>query len=817
MGKGGVSLVLRRQTATRAHRAIGAGTIAVLLLLGACGDDDSSSFADSRADGPPPWQRSESRDDCADFDLTRRPFFGDLHVHTAYSADAVIFGTRTVPRDAYRFATGGEIALSDSEEQPTRRVRIDRPLDFAAVTDHAEWLGEVRLCSDPESAAYDIEECRRLRQSEDPAERFPVTVTWLFPAGISPAPPSLPFCETEGLDCDAAAGSAWGDTQLAAEEAYDRSSSCAFTTFVGYENTASPLGRHRHRNVIFRNAVVPELPASQLETERGGFPQGLWTAIEDDCTNSDDGCDAVIIAHNSNLSGGEQFVDPLDRADAQRRRDLEPLVEIFQHKGASECRFDRLAGAGVGTEDELCTFEQLLVPHELPGTAPPSVADYPRRNLVRNVLKDGLSFEATIGANPFQLGFIASTDTHDSTAGGTDESDWKGAQGSDDATPQRLISENLRNNPGGLAVVWAEENSRDAIFAALRRRETYATSGTRPLLRFFAGELHDLRCGDPDFVATAYRHGAPMGGEVGIVDGRSGPSFAVLAFKDPGTPDRPGTDLRQVQIVKGWLDRSGVTRERVFDIAGDAGRGGIDPRTCGPARAGFATSCTIWQDPEFDPEQRAFYYVRLLESPTCRWSTLVCRRSGVDPFASDCAERAEEAGAAFAACCAGDAEDPFRERVIQERAWSSPIWYRPEAIATVEAGIDVAPSGSLDLTIRIGRLPDDVDPSGDEITISIEDDEEIYALTLRGGTLAPSAGGRRYSCSDGCGSHNGVRSLSVDLDEGRGATIHLRAENLDFVTATQGEYAVRVRLAIGSYRAEHTRFWRGTSTRLGPA
>jgi len=789
--------------------------IALPLALGACGDDSGASGDSDDRSAPPPWQRSESRADCDDFDLLRRPHFGDLHVHTSYSADATIFGTRTTPRDAYVFATGGEIALSDAMEQSTRRAHIDRPLDFAAVTDHSEWLGEVRLCSDPASTVYDIEECRLLRQTEDPGDRFLITVRWLFPAGIPDPPPSLPFCESEGVDCDLAAGSAWEDVQIAAEEAYDRSAACSFTTFVGYENTASLLGRHRHRNVIFRNANVPVLPASQLETDAGGFPQGLWDAIEDDCTGADSGCDAVIIPHNSNLSGGEQFMDPLDRADAQRRQDFEPLVEIFQHKGASECRFDRLVGVGVGSEDELCTFEQLRSAHELPGTPPPSIDEYPARNLVRNALKDGLLFEQELGANPFQMGFIGSTDTHNSTPGNTEEEQWEGAQGSDDATPERRVADNVRNNPGGLAVVWAEENSRDALFAALRRRETYATSGTRPILRFFAGELSDTQCDDRDFTATAYRGGTPMGGEIGDTGVDGGPRFAVLATKDPGSDETPGTDLRRLQIIKGWVDADGQTHERVFEVAGDPSPAQIDPATCTATQPGFTTLCALWQDPDFDPTQHAFYYARLLENPTCRWSTLECRRLGVDPFAADCAAQAQNAGAGLDTCCVHEEDDPFRERVVQERAWSSPIWYRPEAIATIDGGFRFAASGdSLDLDIVIGALPRDADPSRDGFRLVLDDNTEIYTVDLDGQAFVPRADGPGYEIRDDVAARTGIHDLQIELDAQRRANVHLAVDGLDLRTTVRRDHFVRLRLSIGDYRAVQSRLWTATGDSL---
>lgn len=463
---------------------------------------------------------------------------------------------------------------------------------------------------------HDDELCRLLRQYEHPADRNVPRVRWLYPLGIPDPPASHAFCLLPGVDCDAAAVSVWQEVQAAAEESYDRSARCAFTTFVGYEHTPSPIGRHLNRNVIFHNEHVPPFAASHLDTLAEEVPRGLWSAIERDCFAAGDGCEAVLIPHNSNLSGGLQWLDPADAAEAQRRQDLEPLVEIHQQKASSECRFDRIAGRGVLTEDELCTFEQDPAAHEGPDEGPPPIDRYPPRNMVRNVLKDGLALEQTLGANPFKLGFLGSTDTHNATAGNTAEPDWEGGQGNGDSSPARRISREIRTNPGGLAVVWAEENSRDAIFSALRRRETYATSGNRPIVRFFGGDLEDVRCGDRDLVRRAYERGVPMGGEIGSGRGNSAPRFVVYAAKDPGTAERPGADLQLAQIVKGWLDEDGARREKVFDVVQAADPGAtVDPATCAPVGKGAAELCAVWSDPEFDPAQRAFYYARVLEVP----------------------------------------------------------------------------------------------------------------------------------------------------------------------------------------------------------
>jgi hypothetical protein len=766
--------------------------------------------------GTTPWPRTETREACSDTTMLRRPFFGDLHVHTRYSADAYIFGTRVGPRDAYAFSRGGEIPVSDDGEAQTRTARLDRPLDFAAVTDHAEFFGEVSLCSTPGSAVYDEELCRLLRQAEDPDDRFPVTVSWLLLLG-TPTPPTSAhaFCTLPGVDCDAAAVSVWQDIQAAAEEAYDRTAACTFTTFNGYEHTPSPVGRHLHRNVIFRNERVTAVALSHLETFPGGTPQGLWSALETQCLGGETGCDVLVIPHNSNLSGGLQFQNPPTAAEAAQRKRLEPLVEIHQVKGNSECRFDRLAGAGVGGEDELCTFEQDPDAHQGPSDGPPSIAQYPPRNLVRNVLKAGLRLEQTLGVNPFQMGFIGSTDTHNGNAGDVDEANWVGAQGNEDSSAARKIDSTIRTNPGGLAVVWAEENSRDALFEGLRRRETYATSGTRPVVRFFAGELSGVRCGRGDFVPRSYQTGTPMGGEVGPARGRLSPRFAVWAAKDPGTSERPGTDLQRIQIVKGWVDGNGATHERVFDIAGGDNGAGVDPVTCEPSGAGETDLCAIWVDPTFLATERAFYYARVLENPTCRWSTRVCRLAGVDPLAADCAAQAAAAGPDFADCCLGPATDAFMEPVVQERAWTSPVWYRPDGVAELRARLRSEKRPGRDrlrLRLALGEAAS-LRPDEREIVVRVVEADTIWSLSIPPGTLRARGGGAFVH--PGGDQLDGLASLTLRVGERGGARLSLATARLDLGGAERTDGMVTVSLESGGYAVAETRLWTRRGRALG--
>ena len=244
-------------------------------------------------------------------------------------------------------------------------------------------------------------------------------------------------------------------------------------------------------------------------------------------------------------------------------------------------------------------------------------------------------------------------------------------------------------NPGGLAVVWAEENSRDAIFSAMRRREAYATSGTRPIVRFFAGwDFQQDMCSSPNRVSEGYEKGVPMGGDMPAAPHVSKPTFAVLAQKDAGSPGRPGTDLQQVQIVKGWVDAQGVTHEQVLTVAGDDDNGAwVDEQSCATTGRGHAQLCAVWTDTDFVPDQPAFYYARVLENPSCRWSTHQCMAAGVNPFAENCAEQSVTAssgisgtfGDVYGRCCLSEQNEPFYSPVIQERAWTSPVWYTPPA------------------------------------------------------------------------------------------------------------------------------------------
>src|SRR6266581_3594235 len=402
-----------------------------------------------------PWQRTEAREPCASFDLFRQPYFGDTHVHTAYSSDAVFAGTRENPRGAYRFAEGEPIGLPpyDAGGTPTRTAQLRRPLDFTAATDHAEQFGEIQICLIPGLPGYDSSDCVAARdQLAAPLPALPnllpppAVIAFLLGYGVLSPPQRFSWCGPGGADCLAEASLAWQDIQAAAEEFYDRTAACTFTTFAAYEWSGQPGGNNLHRNVIFRNAVVPALPTSYMEQPT---PQGLWTTLQSQCFDGLPGCDVLAIPHNPNASGGLMFApvnadgSPLTAADAAFRSSMEPVVEMNQHKGDSECR------PGVQSTDEICGFEKLNRLQLFSPVSDPHQV-FPPLNYLRNALKEGLVQEQRLGVNPFKLGMIGSTDTHNATPGATEEQDFRanGHLGRRDRAGSRRPQPSLRRPRG---------------------------------------------------------------------------------------------------------------------------------------------------------------------------------------------------------------------------------------------------------------------------------------------------------------------------------------------------------------------------------
>jgi hypothetical protein len=747
------------------------------------------TFASHAQTLAPPFERSERRHACANYVPTRQPLFGELHVHTAYSADASTLDTRNTPRDAYTFAKGHVVGLPPfvntvqnlpgppipfaqvtgqvsghpyclpperCENTATRQVQLRRPLDFTAVTDHSEWLGENNICFfeptrtcatdadcptgqtcagelDPDKATgapvcvprgYRSEVCTLAR--DDVSRLRPGLGAQAFGTYVLVENPQrFPFCREPGNSredtCTFQAGNVWQQIISDAEEAYDRSSQCSFTSFVAYEYTSMPGmgecvgtgapcfqdpdcggatgscqantggGNNLHRNIIFRNLNVPDLPISYVDVPTGcgkgnncqhdgalASPVQMLEALRRECNRSNN-CDFLSIPHNSNLSGGAMFLLPENEHEARVRGELEPLVEIFQIKGSSECRFSALRPGAWNTVDELCDFENMhFAKLGGPYLPDPSAVTIPPSSYVRNALKLGIAYaDQHRGINPFQLGFIGSTDNHNGTPSATEEATYSKAAAHGDqgfVVSGQALNEvyflGLETNGGGLAVAWAEENSRDSVFAALKRRETYGTSGTRPIVRFFGGfGITPNMCRHGDFAAQGYAHGVPMGGTLSDGDGGA-PSFAVLATQDPDS-----APLSKLQIIKGWVDAAGQTHEKVYDIAGDhTPRGRVDLRTCETKGKGYSDLCAVFTDPDFNPRERAFYYARVLENPSCRWNHYYCLQRGVDCSQPSQADQPTVGYTQweYQQCCAN-----LEPRTIQERAWTSPIWYTP--------------------------------------------------------------------------------------------------------------------------------------------
>jgi hypothetical protein len=800
------------------HRVILLGCTAALMV-------SCVAVASAPAQAPPPWERTETRADCSGFELLRSPFFGETHVHTEYSADAWVAGALGTPSEAYTFAKGAPLGLPplDGMGMPTRTAQLKRPLDFTIVTDHAEQFGEVQMCQTMGSAGYDELQCTDMRDliSELPFPPPPtplpdVRVLNFLVAYLADPPTPFSWCGPGRVDCLAAATPVWADTQNAAEAHYDRTAACSFTTFVGYEWSAgtatSPVGPATyHRNVVFRNDVVPAAPTSFVD-EQG--IQGLFAALQTDCLDPGLGCDVLTIPHNTNLSGGLTFAplnddtSPFTAADAAERRIMEPLVELINHKGESECQ------PGVGTTDELCGFEKAYRPSTFTLTPDTEPASYEPLSFIRNALKEGLSQEQDLGVNPFTLGFVGGTDTHNATPGLVNEEEWggQGHNGLRDHEPAYILSEfppsGIPTNPSGLAVVWAEENSRDALFAAMKRRETYVTSGTRPYLRLFAGDFKGDVCATGEVVEQGYRRGVAMGGEIGALRKNKSPQFAILAMRDPGGGGAPSTPLQYVQIIKGWIDAAGVAQEKVFDVAGDPDNGAtVDEATCTPSGTGFDTLCTVWEDPEFDPGQRAFYYARLLENPMCRWSTHLCNSLGVDCSVPG------SVPADFAACC-----NPLWPRTIQERAWSSPIFYRPESFSRFKARITLKGGGedALKIVATLQDAPAALDPNTEAITVSLTDDDTIYTATLPAGTMLETKPGAKWLYSDTDGSIDGIRKATLKINSKGKARLVLRTVKLALPNADPIDHFVHSTVSAASFTAEHVRLWQIKGTSLRP-
>jgi hypothetical protein len=589
--------------------------------------------------------------------------FGDTHIHTAISMDAGMTGTTLMPADAYRFAKGEE--LTSNTGLP---IKLSRPLDLAVVADHVENLGfSVDFMLD-KPAALNSEASKRwsaLMKAGKGAEAVQDLVE-TYSCGDWPEAIAYELGHP-GFD------SAWEGIIQAAENANDPGK---FSAIIGYEWGSMPDGNNIHRNVLYRDgADLARMKAPILAVAKppnSQDPRDLWQWMAD--YEKETGGQVLAIPHNGNVSNGAMFplVEPytegkeIDRKYAQMRKRYEPLYETVQTKGDGEAHpvlspDDEFADYGTWDAGNL-TLDVLKKPEML---------EY---EYSRAALRNGLVAESKVGVNAYQFGMIGSTDSHTGIPA-IEEDSFFGKLGKDEPRADRwnesfmenkefgVAVKNWQANAAGFAAVWATENTREAIFDAMMRRETYATTGTRMSVRFFGGwDFDSADANKPLLAKTGYEKGVPMGGELSASDeGKAkAPTFLVSALKDP-----MGANLDRIQIIKGWLNSDGTTDEKVYDVVwgGDRklNRKGKLPAVGNTVNLKEATwtntigdvqLATVWMDPDFDPKQRAFYYVRVLEIPTSRWTTYDVKYFDI--------KMAEEV-----------------PMIHQERAYTSPIWYTP--------------------------------------------------------------------------------------------------------------------------------------------
>lgn len=584
----------------------------------------------------------------------RQVYWGDTHLHTSTSLDANLFGLTSLgPAEAYRFARGESVTAANGAT-----VSLNRPLDFLAVTDHAEYLGIMPLLRSGNRALLQTAVGRAWYQivtggDKSLFSRMMVDIGNSYEEGRPLV--SLP----------ADAPSPWKANNRAADEANRPGE---FTAFVGFEWSAMPGGNNLHRVVLLNDGASVADKVYPFSAFDSDDPEDLWFWLQryEDST----GGQALAIPHNSNLSGGMMFAEtdlaqqPIDADYARRRQRWEPLMEVTQIKGDSE------AHPLLSPNDEFAdfgTWDQYNI-----AMSEPQRDEMQRYQYARSALQVGLRLEQKTGVNPFRFGMIGSSDSHTALSAQEEDNFW-GKKAGDEPGPKRAQAiwgvpeagmSNTLQQAAGYTAVWAEENTREALFAAMQRREVYATTGPRLLLQFFGGWQYteqDLQASD--IMSGAYSKGVPMGGELPqLLSEVSAPRFLLRALKDPG-----GANLDRIQVVKGWLDSAGEAREQIFDIAWSGGRvlgadGHLPPvgNTVDTDTATYTNSIgsselsALWVDPDFDPARSAVYYMRVLEIPTPRWPLYDKVRYGVSlPHGT--------------------------QTVQQERAYTSPIWYRPTA------------------------------------------------------------------------------------------------------------------------------------------
>jgi hypothetical protein len=587
-------------------------------------------------------------------DFPNRVYFGDTHLHTSYSADAGMIGNTLGPDEAYRFAKGEVIASSTGLP-----ARLARPLDFMVVADHAENLGLAPLLMAKDPGLMATEFGKALRARVDAGDLAGAWEVW----SKAKAGGKDPLAGNEQIY-----RTAWHKLTDAAEKHNEPG---RFTAFIGFEWTSAYERNNLHRNVVFRggkknaDTIVPFSSFDSVD------PEDLWTWMA--AYEQRTGEKLLAIPHNGNLSNGLMFNPlrfstnkPLDKDYVERRARWEPLYEVTQMKGTGE------AHPLLSPRDEFANFE-IWDKGQL-GPAPKTPAMLPNE-YAREALKRGLAYAATLGANPYKFGMIGSTDAHTSLATATEDNFFGKVAALEPTSDPIRFDEVIggiggkpsvyqyarQTSASGLAAVWSRDNTREALWDAMARKEVYGSTGTRLVVRVFGGFDYIARDLErSDFAEHGYAKGVPMGGDLRSAPAGRGPSFLVRALRDAD-----GANLDRLQIIKGWLDAAGVTHEQVFDVAWSGGRkpardGKLPPvgNTVNVKDASYTNAIgapalqAYWKDPAFDPRQRAFYYVRVLEIPTPRWTTFDAKFFGVKL----------------------PADVPSS---IQERAYTSPIWYTP--------------------------------------------------------------------------------------------------------------------------------------------
>jgi hypothetical protein len=574
----------------------------------------------------------------------RDVFFGQTHSHTSWSMDAYLIGNHlTTPEDAYKYSLGQPIKHPAGFEVKLK----GRPLDFHAVTDHSEYAGIIALANDPTSDLSKQPIAARLKAKTP--EEFNKVFQWIA-GSLAKHEPIKELLSPE------IAGSVWKKNIEIADKYYQPGK---FTTFVAYEWTSMPNNRNMHRNVFFRDSKnVPTLPFSAVNSLQ---PEDLWAWMD---TQRKAGVKLFAISHNANLSDGIMFpldVDskgrPIDAAWAQSRLINEPLTEILQVKGTSE------TNPGLSPNDEFANFEIMNFLIGVPNSSSKLNGSY-----IREAYQNGLAMQVKRGYNPYKMGVVGASDSHNTVVAYSQDANF-GSHGFTDGSAKARLEEKvesgmaiMKTGVSGLGGVWAESNTRESIFDAMVRKEVFGTSGVRIKVRLFGGWDYKEKIFDQkDWVKSGYKHGVPMGGELPAKKGKE-PTFIVWATKDPDD-----ANLDRIQIVKGWT-KDGQIFEKVYDVAWSGDRK-LDPATGKVPAVGSTVDLKtatytnsigavelkrVWKDPAFDPSLHAFYYVRVLQIPTPRWSTYDAVKEGAPlPKSVDA--------------------------TVQERAWTSPIWYTPAA------------------------------------------------------------------------------------------------------------------------------------------